>query len=297
MPGTFGSPAHRIACFAAGRYHGPAAESTLVQIVSGIDDALLVRRRELMRAQGRRRLMILLAVVGTLGVLGGYKLLEMSSAFAVDNVAVNGAPPGLRAEIAAAVSATAAGHSLLTVDRGAIERRLEQMPYVRSVSIDRAFPHTLAVTVQVERPAVAVEIAKTAYLVSADGRVLESRSTPPAHLPIVQLPAGTTLLVGRASGDANVDAALSVLRQATPDFVHHVGRITELQPHGGLITAVVGTRLKLRLGTPDQLPLKLAVVERVMKRITRAQRAEVAYIDVSAPGRPAYGLRSTLPSG
>ncbi|HET6849807.1 MAG TPA: FtsQ-type POTRA domain-containing protein [Gaiellales bacterium] len=268
-----------------------------MQIVSGIDDALLVRRRELMRAQGRRRLMILLAVVGTLGVLGGYKLLEMSSAFAVDNVAVNGAPPGLRAEIAAAVSSTAAGHSLLTVDRGAIERRLEQMPYVRSVSIDRAFPHTLAVTVQVERPAVAVEIAKTAYLVSADGRVLESRSTPPAHLPIVQLPAGTTLLVGRASGDANVDAALSVLRQATPDFVHHVGRITELQPHGGLITAVVGTRLKLRLGTPDQLPLKLAVVERVMKRITRAQRAEVAYIDVSAPGRPAYGLRSTLPSG
>jgi hypothetical protein len=59
---------------------------------------------------------------------------------------------------------------------------------------------------------------------------------------------------------------------------------------------VVGQRLKLRLGTPDQLPLKLAVVERVMRRITRAQRAEVAYIDVSAPGRPAYGLRSTLPS-
>jgi cell division protein FtsQ len=281
-----------------GRYRRLAAESTSVQIVSGIDDALLVRRRELMRAQGRRRLVILLAVVGTLAVLGGYKLLEMSSAFAVDSVDVSGAPPALRTEIAAAVSATAAGHSLLTVDRGAIERRLVEMPYVKSVSIDRAFPHTLAVTVKVERPAVAVEVAKTAYLVASDGRVLESRSTPPAHLPIVQLPSGTTLLVGRGSGDANVDAALSVLRQATatPAFIGRVGRITELQPHGGLITAVVGHRLKLRLGTPDQLPLKLAVVERVMRRITRAQRAEVAYIDVSAPGRPAYGLRSTLPS-
>ena len=267
-----------------------------MQIVSGIDDALLVRRRELMRAQGRRRLMILLAVVGTLTLLGGYKLLEMSSAFAVDHVDVSGAPPALQAEIASAVSSTAAGHSLLTVDRGAIERRLAQMPYVKSVSIDRAFPHTLAVTVQTERPAVTVEIAKTAYLVAADGRVLESRATPPAHLPVVQLPAGTTLLVGRGSGDANVNAALSVLRQASPAFVHHVGRITALQPHGGLITAVVGRRLKLRMGTPDQLPLKLAVVERVMKRITRAQRAEVAYIDVSSPGRPAYGLRSTLPS-
>jgi cell division protein FtsQ len=280
----------------AGRYRRVAAESTSVQIVSGIDDALLVRRRELMRAQGRRRLVIVLAVVGTLAVLGGYKLLAMSSAFAVDSVDVTGAPPALRTEIAAAVSTTAAGHSLLTVDRGAIERRLAEMPYVKSVSIDRAFPHTLAVTVKVERPAVAVEVAKTAYLVASDGRVLESRSTPPGHLPLVQLPSGSTLLVGRGSGDANVDAALSVLRQATPAFIRHVGRITELQPHGGLITAVVGQRLKLRLGTPDQLPLKLAVVERVMRRITRAQRAEVAYIDVSAPGRPAYGLRSTLPS-
>ena len=145
-----------------GRYPCIAAESTSVQIVSGIDDALLVRRRELMRAQGRRRLMILVAVVGTLAVLGGYKLLEMSSAFAVDSVDVNGAPPALRAEIASDVSETAAGHSLLTVDRGAIERRLAQMPYVKSVSIDRAFPHTLAVRVQVERPAVTVEIAKMA---------------------------------------------------------------------------------------------------------------------------------------
>jgi len=267
-----------------------------VQIVSGIDDALLVRRRELMRAQGRRRLVILLAVVGTLTALGGYKLLEMSSAFAVDHVDVSGAPPALRTEIASTVAATSDGHSLLTVDRGAIERRLAAMPYVKSVSIDRSFPHTLAVTVQVEHPAVAVEIGKTAYLVAADGRVLESRTTPPAHLPIVKLPVGTTLLVGSGSGDANVQAALAVLHQASPSFVRHVGRITELQPHGGLITAVVGQRLKLRLGTPDQLPLKLDVIERVMRRITRAQRSEVAYIDVSAPGRPAYGLRTTLPS-
>jgi len=281
----------------AGRYRPTAAECTSVQIVSGIDDALLVRRRELMRAQGRRRLVILLAVVGTLVAVGGYKLLEMSSAFAVDHVDVSGAPPALRSEISSAVTATAAGHSLLTVDRGAIERRLSAMPYVKSVSVDRAFPHTLAVTVQVEHPAVAVEIGKLAYLVSVDGRVLESRTTPPTRLPIVQLPSGTTLLVGQSSGDANVQAALAVLRQAaSPGFSRHVGRITELQPHGGLITAVVGRRLKLRLGTPDQLPLKLAVVERVMRRITRPQRAEVAYIDVSAPGRPAYGLRSTLPS-
>jgi cell division protein FtsQ len=218
----------------------------------------------------------------------------MSSAFAVDHVSVAGAPPKLRGEIASAVSATSAGSSLLTVDRAAIERRLAEMPYVKSVSIDRAFPHTLAVRVNVERPAVAVQIAKTDYLVALDGRVLESRPAPPARLPVVQLPAGSTLLVGQTSGDPDVQSALSVLGHSSPSFVRHVGRITELVPHGGLLTAVVGRRLKLRLGTPDQVALKLSVVERVMGRITRAQRAEVAYIDVSAPGRPAYGLRSTL---
>jgi cell division protein FtsQ len=267
-----------------------------VQIVSGIDDALLVRRRELMRAQGRRRLVILLAVLGTLAALGGYKLLAMSSAFAVDHVTVEGAPAGLQSDIQAAVSDAASGRNLLNVDRGAIAHRLALMPYVKSVSVDRAFPHTLAVTVQVEHPAVAVESAKTSYLVAGDGRVLESRTTPPKRLPRVLLSSASTLLVGRSSGDADVQAALAVLGQAPHDFGARVGRITELIPHGGAITAVVGKRLKLRLGAPDQLGLKLAVVERVMRRITHQQRAEVAYIDVSAPGRPAYGLRSTLAS-
>src|SRR5207253_7916983 len=100
----------------AGRYRFTADEWVPVQLVTGIDDALLARRRELMRAQGRRRLVVLLAVVGTLTVLGGYKLLAMSSAFAVDHVTVSGAPPMLERQIAATVQAAAGGHNLLTVD-------------------------------------------------------------------------------------------------------------------------------------------------------------------------------------
>jgi hypothetical protein len=63
------------------------------------------------------------------------------------------------------------------------------------------------------------------------------------------------------------------------------------------VSALVGTHITLRLGTPDDLALKLAVVKRVMRRITGQQRHDLSYIDVSAPGRPAYGMRSTLPSG
>ena len=283
-------------CSNAGRFRFGADELATVQLVSGIDDALRIRRREQLRAQGRRRLMVLLAVLGTLAVLGGYKLLAMSSAFAVDSVSVSGAPPQLQHEIAAAVQAEAGGHSLLTVDRGAIAQRLSQMPYVRSVTVDRAFPHTLGIKVAVERPAIVVAAASGGYLVSNDGRVLELRAKPPAGLPMVRVPSGTSLIVGRDAGDANIAMALSVLAQTPAGFSRRVGPIHELVPNNGMVTALVGKHLRLRLGTPDHLALKLAVVQRVMRRITGAQRSELSYVEVSAPSRPAYGMRSTLPS-
>jgi len=248
-----------------------------------------------MRSQGRRRLIVLVAVVGTLAALGSYKLLAMSSAFAVDNVTVTGAPPQLQQEIMSTVQAAAGGHSLLTLDRGAIESQLHRYAYVRSASVDRAFPHTLAVTVQVERPVLAATVGHASYLVSADGRVLEQRAGAAAALPAVALPAGTLLTVGRPSGDANLRAALAVLAQAPAGFRGSVGKITGLTAHGGMVSALIGRHIRLRLGTPTQLALKLTVVQRVMHHVTRAQRSELAYIDVSAPGRPAYGLRSTSP--
>ena len=268
-----------------------------VQLVSGIDDALLIRRRELVRAQGRRRLTVLLVVLGTLVALAGYKLIAMSSAFAVDSVRVTGAPPARERQIHAAVEQQAQGRNLLSVDRGAIAGSLSNMPYVRSVSVDRAFPHTLAVTVRVEHPSMVVTVGKSYYLVAPDGRVLEMRSKAPAGLPAVSLPAGTTLLVGSTTGDANVRAALSVLSHTPAGFRGRVGRITKLTADSGTVSALVGTHITLRLGTPDDLALKLAVVQRVMRRITGQQRHDLSYIDVSAPGRPAYGMRSTLPSG
>ena len=138
---------------------------------------------------------------------------------------VPGAPPALDAQMHAAVEQQARGRNLLSVDRGAIAGSLSDMPYVRSVSVDRAFPHTLAVTVRVEHPSMVVTVGKSDYLVSADGRVLEMRSKSPAGLPAVCLPAGTTLLVGSTTGDANVHAALSVLspprRVPRPRRSHH----------------------------------------------------------------------------
>jgi cell division protein FtsQ len=280
----------------AAGFGSPPLNSPIVQLVSGIDDGFMLRRRELLRKQGRRRLAVLLAIVAAIAVVGGYKLLAMSSAFAVTQVEVKGANPSLARQIHAAVESAAGGRNLLQVDRSAIAGRLQEMPYVRSVSIDRAFPHTLAVRVVVEHPAVLVMAGTTGYLVSDDGRVLERTTATRAHLPQVSLTGTTTLTIGRDSGDDGVRAALAVLASTPAGFRHAVGRITRLIPGEGTITAVVGDHIRLRLGDTSQLTLKLEVVQRVMRRIQGAQRRELGYIDVTAPNRPAYGMRSTSTS-
>ena len=256
-----------------GRFPCAAAEKVAVQLVSGIDDALLIRRRELVRAQGRRRLTVLLAVLGTLVALAGYKLIAMSSAFAVDSVRVTGAPPALERKIHAAVEQEARGRNLLSVDRGAIAGSLSDMPYVRSVSVDRAFPHTLAVTVRVEHPSMVVTVGKSDYLVSPDGRVLEMRSKAPAGLPAVSPARRHHAARGQHHRRRQRPRGAVGAVHTPAGFRGRVGRITKLTADSGTVSALVGTHITLRLGTPDDLALKLAVVQRVMRRITGAAAA------------------------
>jgi cell division protein FtsQ len=263
-----------------------------VQVVQGIDDAFALRRREMLRSRGRRRLVVLIAVLGAIVSFTGYKLLAMSSAFAVTEVKVTGAGKPLERTILDSVEKAVAGKSLLEVDRSAILRDVEASPYVRSARIDRAFPHTLAIEIDMYRPALAVSVSKTTFLIAADGQVLAQVEEAPKRLPQATLPRGSTLLVGRKSGDANIAAALLVLAQQPPDFQRKVGRITAVIPSEGEVTAVLNDGVRLKLGPPEELPLKLQVAQRALLRIPGNEgRDFLRYIDVSAVGRVAYSYR------
>lgn len=272
---------------------GPSLPNILsVQVVPGIDDAFLLRRREMLRSRGRRRLVVLLAVLGTVSAFGGYKLLAMSSAFAVTDVQVTGAGKPLERTILDSVSRAVAGKSLLEVDRSAILSQVESNPYVRSARIDRAFPHTLAIGIDMYKPALAVTVSKTTFLVASDGQVLAEVAQAPKRLPTAALPRGSTLLIGRQSGDANIEAALLVLAQQPKDFQRKVGRITSVIPADGEVTAVLNDGVRLKLGPPEQLTLKMQVAERALLRIPGNEgRDFLRYIDVSAVGRVAYSYR------
>ena len=50
--------------------------------------------------------------------------------------------------------------------------------------------------------------------------------------------------------------------------------------------------MQLRLGTPDQLDLKMKVVTQSLGHFGPHDRTAIKYVDVSAPGRPALKFRS-----
>jgi len=182
------------------------------------------------------------------------------------------------------------------VNTGAIEQTIAAIPYVREVRVDRAFPNTLAITVQMEQPAVLARVGGGAKLLIADdGRVLGppgGRKTGP--LPRIELPAQTALRVGSTTSNPNVTAALAVISGAPSWFARRVGPIKRVVAGGGGVTAVVGNGLQLRLGSPNGIPLKMAVVAKVLDRMPSTDRRALAYIDVSAPAWVALGRARSL---
>jgi len=99
-----------------------------MQVMSSVEDAFVVRRRALRQAQGKRRLMLLLAAVGVVVAVAGYWGLRMSSAFDVTRVQVVGTSGPLGAQVEAAVASQTQGKSLLGMDAGSMQMIHVQSP-------------------------------------------------------------------------------------------------------------------------------------------------------------------------
>lgn len=259
--------------------------------VSQVDPALAVRRRAIRRSEGRRRLAVLLGVVGALLLPGGYWGLEHSPVFSASRVVVAGATAGVDSQVRSVVAADVAGKSLLQVDASSLAARLDAMPYVRSARVDRAFPHTVAVTVMMERPAAFVRAGKTGYVVSSEGRILRTAPKAPKQLAKLFLPAGPAMTPGRTIATAPMRAALTVLATAPHRFPRDIARIKGVTSGPAGVVATFGHRLHIRLGDTSRLGLKLRVAALVLSKMGDSIRRSVAYVDVSSPARPTIGYK------
>jgi cell division protein FtsQ len=227
------------------------------------------------------------AVVAALAYAGTSGL----TLFAVSEIEVTGAPPDVAREVRATV-APFAGTSLARLDGEEVIRRVEALPSVRAVEYDREFPATLRLVVHAERPTAVVRFGDDAWLVSERGRVLRALpGSRPSRLPriwVAQLSAprdGAILDVAEALRPA---LALGAVLAADPAFI---ASVREARMRESEIDLVLRSGTELRLGSPDDLTLKIAVAQAVLKATPHPGEG---YIDVSVPVRPVTDVESQV---
>lgn len=213
--------------------------------------------------------------------LGLYAAARTTSVFAVDRIAVSGASPEVAAEVRKAL-APVLGESLLGLDLDELRRRAETVPMVASVSLDRAFPHTLELAVVPEAPVAVLRQGSSSWLAAAGGRVVaELDRGARARLPRIWLKRNVDVRVGETlDGPPRraVTAVAPLVQRPLPSPVNSV-----LAGPDGL-TLALRSGVELRLGDATDLAVKLEVA-----RIVLPQLGNLRYLDVSVPERPVAG--------
>jgi cell division protein FtsQ len=216
--------------------------------------------------------------------LGGYLLARETSLFAIDRIEVEGASPRVAGQVQRAL-ASLAGSPLVGLDGSAVLRKVDALPTVVRASYDRAFPHTLRLTVVPERPAAVLRSGTSSWLVSTRGRVMErlgARALP--KLPRIWVPAHTPARLGGAltRSGAATSARAAGLAGA------FASRIASVSFTGGALVFRLRSGLELVLGDPVDVKLKVAVAERALAVLPSGS----TFLDVSIPGRPVSGYGS-----
>ena len=205
-----------------------------------------------------------------------------TSLFAARQIEVTGARPLVVDRVEEAL-ASLEGKSLLTVDGSAIGRRLEGLPDVRLVTYDRAFPHTVRVTVSAERPVAILRRRTESWLVSERGRILRKLGEhPSSRLPRIWTASAAVPGDGALLPDEDALRPALVLGRALSADVGFFSLVREARAVDGELVLVLRSGTELRMGAAEDIPLQLAVARRILRLVTPGAR----YVDVSVPERP-----------
>ena len=231
---------------------------------------------------GRVLLLSFAALAGTLVAL---LVARQTSLFGVGSIEVTGASPGVARQVERALEGRK-GASLVGLDLESARSDVVSLSTVAGVSFDRAFPHTLRVTVVPERPVAVARQGAAAYVLSERGRVIArvDRHAKPG-LARMWVAKDVTLEKGAiVDGDVRIAVAAVTPLAGT----HFPGRVVSLTTTNDQLTLRLRSGLELRLGGLRDVGLKLAVAARVIPRLP----VGAGYLDVSVPDRPVAGPAS-----
>jgi len=199
----------------------------------------------------------------------------------VERIVVEGAPPQVAAQVREAL-APAVGESLLGIDLPELAHRAASVPMVATASFDRAFPHTLRITVVPEVPVAVLRQGSSSWLAAEGGRVVAElgRGTRPG-LPRIWLKRDVEIRLGERMGGLQLQAIAAVGPLRSRLLPVAVGSVVATREE---LTLLLRTGLELRLGDGSDLPVKLEVARHVLPRLGAG-----GYLDLSVPERPVAG--------
>lgn len=206
---------------------------------------------------------LVLALVGT-----AVWLVFFSSVLTVRDVAVRGNETISSVRIEAVAKAPQ-DRPLARVDLAAIQARVETLPVVRSASVSRSWPHTIAITIVERTPVAVVDRGAGLQAVDAGGVLFGHYATRPDDLPLV-----------RTAADVKSDALAEAARVVTSlrsDIAARVDRV-EVETIDRIHLRLADGRTVM-WGSAEDSAEKAAVLAVLLE-----QKAD--QIDVSVPGRP-----------
>jgi cell division protein FtsQ len=232
------------------------------------------------RAHRRLRIALLVLLIASPLLAGGWLWLRQSSLVAVQRVHVSGVHGSEAHAIDSALTAAARRMSTLDVHTGALRAAVAAYPAVSDVQVESHFPHGLSIHV-VEQPAVAtltVSGAKTA--VAANGVVLGPGSVS-GSLPTV---AGASLPApGQRLHDTALLGAATVLGAAPAPLARQV---TRAYSSAKGLTLVMHSGLLAYFGDATRAHAKWLALAAVL---ADNGSTGASYVDVRQPERPAAG--------
>lgn len=242
-----------------------------------MDPRIRRRRIEVQRQQGRRRLAVLVGLVGMAGsALAVWGVLHSPLAD-LDAFEVVGST-NTDAVAVAAATGLERGSPMLTLDLAAAAEGVEALAWVRSATVNRRWPDTVEVRV-VERVAAATATAGDSGWMVLDpgGRVLEVASEPPGELTVVEIASGPLVPGAVVEGAGEL---LEVARRIPSRLRPEVAAVG-LGDDGIVLRLEAGG--KAVVGSVSQLEAKLQALATLLEKVAGADEA---VLDVRLPYSP-----------
>lgn len=238
-------------------------------VVSAIDPRLRQRRIAVRRAEGRRRLRIVMIVLAaSIGVAGGYALTQ-SPLLDLDEVRVVGAF-GSEADDVRTAAGLQVGTPMIELDLDAAIGSVAALPWVHTATVERSWPGGVSIEVS-RRIAIAALPAGdgSSVLIDVDGVAINNVEQVPAGLSTI-----TIVAVGEL-GDVQTPALplLELVQVIPADLDVWIETVGIRSGDGGLEIDLVGSAVA-DLGDSRSLPEKLDALRALLASVDLACVAE-----------------------